>query len=425
MTIHRLNMGQQMSCDEVRVRIMDISLASDLYMGELARRGKRPRTRDHYQRLLWKLADRYPHADVNEITVTMLRSWVDQWQRHALSTQAQNISIVKGFFYWLHAEDYIPTDPSVALRRPKVPDSDDLDGITSVTSDEVRTMIAAAQGWTETLALALLAYTAGRRHAVAQLRRRDYNRERGELTLREKGKKAITKPVAHELRPLLDGAIDAGIYDTADAFLIPNLQPLRRKDGTRDDRIVWDSVKKVAERVGVEAHAHAIRAAFAVEFLEQNPEQLFALKELLGHRRIETTLVYLRKANRQRQMEAVLDFSWASKPPGGASSGPAGAAVAAAAAAPVTSPETGVTGPTVCVPVGRVPTSVLESLPVTEKEGFEPSFLAGQVEGPVPGKPPETGGFDLLETLGLPLEQPVARRWKVDLADATTRSALE
>ena len=59
-------------------------------------------------------------------------------------------------------------------------------------------------------------------------------------------------------------------------------------------------------------HVHALRAAFAVAFDEFKPGQIDTLKELLGHARIETTLVYLRRKNRARAMEAVRGLSWAS-----------------------------------------------------------------------------------------------------------------
>jgi site-specific recombinase XerD len=84
---------------------------------------------------------------------------------------------------------------------------------------------------------------------------------------------------------LLEAAITAGVYDTDDAYLIPSLASQHRS-GDRDDRIVWKTVKKVAERCGIECHTHALRAAFAVFFDEHHPDQTVVLKDLLGHRRI-------------------------------------------------------------------------------------------------------------------------------------------
>jgi hypothetical protein len=37
---------------------------------------------------------------------------------------------------------------------------------------------------------------------------------------------------------------------------------------------------------------------------------VLALKELMGHNRIETTLVYLRRKDKAKAMESVRDLSW-------------------------------------------------------------------------------------------------------------------
>jgi integrase len=68
----------------------------------------------------------------------------------------------------------------------------------------------------------------------------------------------------------------------------------------------------VASRAGVVAHVHALRAAFAVQFDEAHPDQVIALKELMGHTRLETTLVYLRRKDKAKAMEAIRDLSWSS-----------------------------------------------------------------------------------------------------------------
>jgi len=54
----------------------------------------------------------------------------------------------------------------------------------------------------------------------------------------------------------------------------------------------------------------ALRAAFAVYYLERFPGDVEALKELMGHRSIATTRVYLRKLDKQAAMERVRPLSW-------------------------------------------------------------------------------------------------------------------
>ena len=98
------------------------------------------------------------------------------------------------------------------------------------------------------------------------------DRLHGRLRFHEKGSKVIWKPVPDELRSLLEAAIADGAI--------------------------------------VEGDVHALRAAFAVFYLERHPGDVEALKELMGHRSIATTQVYLRKLDRQRAMERVRDLSW-------------------------------------------------------------------------------------------------------------------
>ena len=86
----------------------------------------------------------------------------------------------------------------------------------------------------------------------------------------------------------------------------------QRREGDRDDRIIWRTIKKLGERAGVEVHPHSLRAAFAVRFLESHPGEVEALQRLMGHAKMETTQVYLRRLDRERAMERVRDLSWGS-----------------------------------------------------------------------------------------------------------------
>ena len=68
---------------------------------------------------------------------------------------------------------------------------------------------------------------------------------------------------------LLRAAIDAGaIGSSLESYVVPMIRKQRRQ-GVRDSRILLYTVKRLAERAGVDAaHVHAVRAAFAVQFLE-------------------------------------------------------------------------------------------------------------------------------------------------------------
>ena len=197
-----------------------------------------------------------------------------------------------------------------------------------------------------------LAYLGSRRHAVAIVRLRDYDPDERTLTFHEKAGKTIRKPVPDRLADLIDAAVAAGVYESSDDYLIPGRAVQRRK-GDRDDRIIWRIVREVARDAGVTTHVHALRAAFAVRFLEMKRNDVVTLKELMGHARIETTLVYLRRLNRRQAMETVRDLTY------DLSAGQLR--------------HTSVAPHDNCRPP-QIAAKTLESSCYTEKEGFEPSM---------------------------------------------------
>jgi site-specific recombinase XerD len=109
---------------------------------------------------------------------------------------------------------------------------------------------------------------------------------------------------------ILRAAEDNHVWRSPQDYLIPNRRPASVRSRERSDKVIWDTVKSVAARLGINAHVHALRAAFAVQFDEAHPDQVIALKELMGHTRLETTLVYLRRKNKARAMEVVRDLSF-------------------------------------------------------------------------------------------------------------------
>jgi integrase/recombinase XerC len=170
--------------------------------------------------------------------------------------------------------------------------------------------------WTHYLCIMILVYLGPRRQAVANLRRRDYDRKGGRIRFHEKGDKTIWKPCPTDLAAALEEADDAGVWAKATDFLIPPAPYAFYSDAVlagkaeRDGRVIWEIVKDVGRKAGVETHVHALRAAFAVFYLSRNPGDLKGLQELLGHSNIATTAIYLRKLEKATAMEPVRELSW-------------------------------------------------------------------------------------------------------------------
>jgi integrase/recombinase XerC len=296
--------------EDVIIRpMLTISRAIDLFGGDLARRGYSNRTRATYSRILNKFADQFPADwDVSQVRADDCRTFLDAWNGHAAGTRAHAYSVVSSFFTWLILDERIKRNPLLTVGRPKRVRPEDLDVVT-ISSAGIRKLLAAGTTWTEKLAVAIPAYIGPRRRAVALLRLRDYDRERRRIRFHEKGGKTIWKPVPHRLVDLIEAAIADGAIVEPDDYLVPPEGTLARK-GDRDDRVIWRVVKRVAARAGVDVTVHALRAAFAVFYLEEHPGDVEALKELLGHQSLQTTQTYLRKLDKGAAMERVRDLSW-------------------------------------------------------------------------------------------------------------------
>jgi integrase len=294
-------------------RPVTIGRAIDLYIGELARHGRARTTRETYERLLNDLADTLPYTDflVTELRREHYERFLNRWVDSESSTLASGVSLCHGFSTFLYERRYTERDEAHDIKRPRRKKPEDLDVVTVSTQDVMR-MIDACEDWQELLCVTTAAYLGPRRAALSRARRRDVDLDRGVVRFREKGGKVTLKPIPDEYLAILRAAEENGVWTGPEDYLIPNRRPASVRRSERSDKIIWNTIKRVAARAGVRAHVHALRAAFAVQFDEAHPDRIHALKELMGHARLETTLIYLRRKNRAKDMEAVRDLSWGS-----------------------------------------------------------------------------------------------------------------
>jgi integrase len=283
-------------------------------MGELARGGRTANTRASYERYLFKfvalLERTSPDVDVREVTTNDCRRFLDGWNDRSPSTVCSIHSTLSGLFKWLYVEGEIDANPMARIPRPRRPRAEDLD-VVIVTPADVERMLAAAEEWQEFLCLSVLAYLGPRRDSASRLRWRDVDLEEGTIRFREKGRKVSVKPMPHELHEILRAAHSSGQVNCGpDDYVIPNRRPASVRRAERSNKVIWETVLRVAERAGVRATTHALRRAFAVAFLTRHPGAIESLQALLNHSRIDTTQVYLRALNRSKAMEAVRDLSW-------------------------------------------------------------------------------------------------------------------
>jgi integrase len=283
--------------------------AIDAYVLDLSLRGRRPATIASYRRLLDDLADLVPDKATQDLTLPDYERFLARWTSASPSTLASSVSLARGFSRFLFERGFADTDAAYPLRRPRRRRAEDIDVVT-ISTEEAARLLLACEDWQELLCIGAALYLGWRRAALSRARRSSVDLVHGTMRVAEKGGKVLTKPIPDEYLEILRQAEAAGVWAGPDAHLIPNRRPASVGAGERDDKVIWNTVKRVAARAGVTTHVHALRAAFAVQFDEQHPEQVIALKELMGHSRLETTLVYLRRKNKAKAMESVRDLSF-------------------------------------------------------------------------------------------------------------------
>src|SRR5437868_15420397 len=99
---------------------MRIERAIDAYLDwRRLERDATPRSIDSYRRILWKLAEDSPEAELGKLTTADLRSFLKRWETMSAATRANVVSVLHSFFDWANVEDVIDVDPSAKIRRPR------------------------------------------------------------------------------------------------------------------------------------------------------------------------------------------------------------------------------------------------------------------------------------------------------------------
>lgn len=289
--------------------------AISMFTGEMRRGQWTENAQQRYSNELKRFAKHVGGSmPVTLIGTDQARSFLDTFDNHAASTVALEHTILSSAFKFWVLNDIVEMNPMVKIKRPKVPALRDRVRV-RITSAQVETMLAACRTWSEKLCLHTLAYMGVRRTALANLRWKDVDGKRWLATFAEKGRKRISKPIPHELRKVytayaLHRSAEGRPIDPEE-WVVPNKRPPSQLV-SRSPRIVYVLVVDVAKRCNIKAHVHAFRAAFAVHFLRNNPANLEALRQLMGHTSISTTQGYLDEMEGEDAMRVVESLAYGS-----------------------------------------------------------------------------------------------------------------
>ncbi len=255
--------------------------------------------------LLAFLNDKYPLTDFKKVKITDLRKYLEYIKdKNSLShsSVSNKIAIIKSFFRYLKENNFVDSSPAVLLKLSKKPRKipkflNDIELAKLLASpDRVKDKRFRKFIIRDKLILYLLAYTGLRKSELINLDWEHINLGSKYLIVR-KGKNKTDRiiPLHKTVTKLLDEYLSIRL-------------PLKNKAlflSERGNRISPTSLDCLFKRylkfsglVNKKYTLHTLRHTFATRLLNKNVS-LFRIKNLLGHRSIESTEIYLHTTSKE------------------------------------------------------------------------------------------------------------------------------
>ena len=264
-----------------------------LYKAELALRIRNQRNLSRYYQVLDQfqvfLTDKPP-------TSMLAKNFLSQWSKRKPATIYKYLSIIKGFLNWFGEE--IDLKVKLAHQLPEYVEDESVQKLITT----IKTKQTHKKDIDRDTLLIELAYNSGlRREELANLKVSDVLIGEKALIVRKgKGTKDRTVPLPSRVVKLLENHME--LLNPDDSLF--NVKPVA----------ISDKIRRIADRAGVNIHAHSLRHGYATRLLEKGAN-IKAVQALLGHSRIATTEAYLSLLPRHlRETVDLLDTTPARQP---------------------------------------------------------------------------------------------------------------
>ena len=203
------------------------------------------------------------------------------------------------FFDWLQVHKHIDSNPFNAMNLPTVR-YEDRKYLRKEEIERIFTTVGFTMNWPSVylrkrnlFLISLFLYTGIRRNELLNLKLTDLDLRNHLLTIRGETSKTGTSrtvPIGSKLLVLLEDYLSERQKRNV-------LTPCLLASSTRDMGLTDSGLKSLIEKVrkasGVNFHVHQFRHTFAVNLIHQGVD-ISKVKQLLGHRSILSTMVYLR-----------------------------------------------------------------------------------------------------------------------------------
>lgn len=280
---------------------MSSSKPTDLqqeWLDYLARQGKSRHTVRAYTRGLSHFSNWYELTygesfTPDEVMPRDIRDWKANQQtveQVAPATVNQRLVAVNRFFRWAHAHGLCRENPAEDVSTISLPTREPQ----ALENNKLRKLLRAARHHRRDYAmLELLAGTGLRVGELLNLKVGDVEiGERSGKVIVRRGKHASYRevPLTLDVRKALSAYLEAEHPQRDDPAASLWLGPRGR---LRHRSSVTRLLEKYALQAGLESvNPHALRHTFATRYLQANPDDLRGLARLLGHKSLDTVLIY-------------------------------------------------------------------------------------------------------------------------------------
>ena len=257
-----------------------------MMLEELQRRHYSHRTAKTYTRIVCDFAQHF-HCSPNKLGPEQIREYqahLFQTKNLSPATVSQYASALRFFFVKTLRRHFLAehiTFPKQPRRLPTV-----------LSPEEVARLIDSASNLLHRTLLMTLYSTGMRRAELCRLRVNDIDGRRMMIRIQQgKGRRDREVPLSPKLLETLRAYWR---WMTPKTFLFPGTVKHRRADVPISSNTVWFACRQATQAAGITKHLspHTLRHSYASHLLEAGAD-LRTIQLLLGHSRLEHTLVYL------------------------------------------------------------------------------------------------------------------------------------
>lgn len=249
---------------------------------------------------------------------------VKREQALSASSRKNFLSALDSFYDYLVSVDLVDRTPTVSVKRPKVTTTPGL----TLTSDELRRLLAASGSPRDRVQAYLLAFTASRVAAITNLRWQDVDFAKRTLTLHVKGDRYRVINIHPRLMPELRRwylhqeeyamrypAMLAAKADPQKDYVLLTRNGVRLPKNAISKQLQARACRAglyvLARKHGVACSRvtpHVLRRTFATILLNDG-HHLDAVSDVLGHASVDTTRKHYAFSSDERQRETIEAFS--------------------------------------------------------------------------------------------------------------------